>query len=100
MTYKVVILPFATSDISAGKIYYQKISTALAKQFLQGIREAKNYISENPFSNDVRYRNVRMHLLKQFSYHLHYLVDENKKQIIIIAVEFAKRDNLDFSDRE
>jgi len=41
-----------------------------------------------------------MHLLKQFPYHLHYFLDEEQNQIVVIAVEFAKRENLDFSERK
>lgn len=98
--YKVVITDFAKVDIKKAKEYYNDINANLAKQFLIRIREAKSYISENPNGNDVIYQDVKMHLIKQFPYHLHYFLDEERTQIVVIAVQFGKRENLDFSERK
>ncbi len=98
--YKVVITDFAKVDIKKAKEYYNDINANLAKQFLIRIREAKSYISQKPNGNAVIYQDVRMHLIKQFPYHLHYFLDEERNQIVVIAVEFAKRENLDFSERK
>ena len=100
MIYKIVITTFAKKDILKGKIYYKEINIILAKQFLARIKEAKNYISENPLANDVMYRSVRLHFIKQFPYHIHYLVNQEKQEIVIIAVEFAKQGNLDFPEKQ
>jgi plasmid stabilization system protein ParE len=97
--YKVVISDLAKIDIKKAKEYYQEINVNLAKQFLMRIREAKLFISENPNGNDVIYQDVRMHLIKQFPYHLHYFYDNDREVIVVIAVEFSKRKNLDFTDR-
>ncbi len=97
--HKVVLTEFAKQDIKKGKEYYQNISSRLAKQFLERIKEARIFISENPNANDVMYQEIRMHLIKQFPYHLHYFLDEKRNIIVIIAIEFAKRKNLDFSER-
>lgn len=48
---------------------------------------------------DLIYQDVRMHLIKQFPYHLHYFYDDDREVIVVIAVEFGKRENLDFSER-
>lgn len=98
--YKVIITDLAKIDIKKAKEYYRDINANLAKQFLVRIREAKSFISENPNGNDVIYQDVRMHLIKQFPYHLHYFYDEDREMIVVIAVEFGKRENLDFSERK
>lgn len=98
--HKVVITDFAKIDIKKARQYYREINVNLAKQFLFRIREAKSFISENPNGNDVIYQDVRMHLIKQFPYHLHYFYDDNREVIVVIAVEFGKRENLDFSERK
>ncbi len=97
--YKIVISDLAKIDIKKAKEYYQEINVNLAKQFLMRIREAKLFILENPNGNDVIYQDVRMHLIKQFPYHLHYFYDNDREVIVVIAVEFSKRENLDFTDR-
>ena len=71
----------------------------LAGAFISRIREGKNYISQNPLGDDIMYKEIRMHFIKQFPYHIHYYIDQNKKQIVIIAIEFSKREDLDFSNR-
>lgn len=96
---KTVLSPLAKLDLIDAKNYYKNIRPDLAKEFLNEVESAKKYISEHPLSNDISYEVVRMHLLKKFPYHLHYILDENKNQIVILAVEFGKRGDLDFSHR-
>lgn len=100
MTYKFVYRPIVKQDLQKAKEYYNTISPKLAKDFLFRIREAKKYIALNPEGDDVMYNQIRMHRLHQFPYHIHYFIDLNKKQIIILAIEFSKRNNLDFTFRK
>jgi len=98
MRYKVINRPFVRQDIQEAIDYYKNISPELAAKFLSRIREAVRYIRQNPFGDDVMYKNVRMCRLKQFPYHIHYLVEEQNETIVILAVAFSKRENLDFSE--
>lgn len=100
MKYKFVYRPYAKEDLQNATNYYKAISPNLAKDFLLRIREATKYIALNPEGDDVMYLDIRMHNLYQFPYHIHYYVDHDSKQIIILAVEFSKRDNLNFSSRK
>ncbi|HNQ26498.1 MAG TPA: type II toxin-antitoxin system RelE/ParE family toxin [Aquaticitalea sp.] len=99
MSYKIINRPFVRQDIKDAVDYYKKISPKLAKEFIQRIREAKKNILQNPMGDDVMYKNIRMCMLRQFPYHIHYIVEEQNKTIVILAVFFAKRGNLDFSGR-
>lgn len=98
--YKVVITDLAKIDIKKAKEYYRNINVNLAKQFLNRIGEAKLFISENLSGNDAVYQDFRMHLIKQFPYHLHYFYDDDRELIVVITVEFGKRENLEFSERK
>jgi plasmid stabilization system protein ParE len=98
--YKFVYRPLVKQDIQNATNYYKAISPNLAKDFLFRIREAKNYIALNPMGDDVMYNEIRMHNLQQFPYHIHYYIDENNNQIIILAVEFSKREDLNFEKRK
>lgn len=99
MKYKIVNRLFVKQDISDAINYYKKISPRLAKAFLKRIQEARNFIAENPLANDVIYKDVRVRLIRQFPNQIHYLVDEGKMRIIVLAVVFAKREDLDFRKR-
>jgi hypothetical protein len=99
MIWKLVYRPFVKQDLQKAIQYYKAISPNLAKDFLSRVREAEKYISQNPYGDDVMYRQIRMHNLNQFPYHIHFLVDEESKKVVILALAFSKRGNLNFSDR-
>lgn len=100
MKYGVVLSPLAKIDLKNATDYYRKISVDLAKRFLKQVKESRVFISENPYAVDVMYKNIRMHLLKNFPYHLHYFIDETNNRLIVLAIEFGKKENLDVSDRK
>lgn len=100
MKYKVVYIALAKEDLKKAITYYKNISPKLAKDFIARIAEGKKYILLNPKGDDVMYKEIRTHNISQFPYHIHYQILEDKMQLLILAVEFSKRDNLDFSDRK
>jgi len=99
MSYSFVNRPDAGIDIINITNYYKNINSELAKQFLFRIREAKAYIAQAPEGFQIRYKEVRTLLLKQFPYHIHYLIDDNKKQIVILAIIHAYKNPVDYSNR-
>lgn len=99
MKYSVVNRPAVREDILAVIDYYKEISPKLAFQFLKRIREARKYIERNPLSFALKYKNVRTVLLRQFPYHIHFLIDEDKQMVVILAVIHAYRNPSDYSGR-
>ena len=99
MSYSFVNRPAVKDDITAAVDYYKELSPELARQFLKRIREAREYIAKYPTGFQIKYQNVRTLLLKQFPYHIHYLVDEESQQIIILAVIHAYKNPEDYSVR-
>src|SRR5271163_1912337 len=99
MSYELVNRPVVKEDVFNAVDYYKNISLPLAKQFLLRIREAKTFIVRSPLGFQVKYKNVRTLLLKQFPYHIHYIINDDKKQIIIIGVIHAYKNPQDYSKR-
>ena len=99
MSYSFVNSPSVEADITNAVNYYKNINPELAKQFLFRIREAKSYIAQIPQGFQVKYKEVRTLLLRQFPYHIHYLIDEDKKQIVILAIIHAYKNPQDYSGR-
>ena len=97
MNYNFVNRPAVEADIFNAFNYYKAISPKLAKQFLFRIREAKVYIGHNPFGFQIKYKEVRTLMLKQFLFHIHYLIDINKNEVIILAIIHAYKDPMDYS---
>ena len=100
MKFKFVYRQLAKEDLQNATNYFKAISSKLAKEFIARIREAIKYIALNPEGDDVMYLDIRMHNLHQFPYHIHYFIDYENKQIVILAIEFSKRNNLNFSGRK
>jgi plasmid stabilization system protein ParE len=99
MSYVFLSRPAVRKDIVDAVDFYKKINPELAKQFLFRLREAKVYIARSPKGFQIKYKEVRTLLLKQFPYHIHYLVDEARKQIVVLAIIHAYRNPQDFSNR-
>jgi plasmid stabilization system protein ParE len=99
MSYSFVNRPAVKLDIVEATDYYKDISPSLAKQFLSRVREAKAHIARTPFGFQIKYNKVRTLLLKQFPYHIHYLIDDSQKKIIILAVIHAYKNPQDYSNR-
>lgn len=99
MSYTLVNRPAVKTDIINAIDHYKSINPVLAKQFLFRIREAKVYIARSPLGFQTKYKEVRTLLLKQFPYHIHYIIDNKREQIIILAVIHAYRNPQDYSKR-
>ncbi len=99
MIYKIVNRPLVTSDILNAVDFYKEINPKLAHQFLLRIKEAIDYIEKSPFSFQIKYNQVRTVLLKQFPYQIHYLVDEERNTVVILAIIHSYRNPDDFTKR-
>jgi plasmid stabilization system protein ParE len=99
MNHTFVNKPKVTFDIEDIVDYYKSINPELATAFLDRVEEAKKYIADFPLAFQIKYKNVRTVLLEQFPYHIHYIVDDAKKQIVVLAVIHAYKNPKDYSKR-
>jgi hypothetical protein len=99
MIYKTINLPLVTSDIINAVAYYKEINPKLANQFLLRIKEAKDFIEIAPFSFQIKYLQVRTVLLKQFPYHLHYVIDEERNLVVVLAIIHSYKEPKEYSNR-
>jgi plasmid stabilization system protein ParE len=99
MTYTIVSRSEVYSEILEVVQYYKSINPKLAKQFILRIREAKSFILLSPMGFQIKYKETRTLLLKQFPYHIHYIIDDKKQQIVILAIIHAYRNPSDSQKR-
>lgn len=99
MNYHFVNKPTVIFDIEDIVDHYIKNTPDLANKFLDRLEEAKKYIDDFPTAFQIKYKNVRTVLLKQFPYHIHYIVDDTKKQIVVLAIIHAYKNPKDYSIR-
>lgn len=99
MKYRIVSLPAVQIDIREAVRYYEQFSPKLGQQFLQRLREANHFLEIMPKGFQKKYKAVRTLLLKQFPYHIHYLIEDKNQTIIILGIIHSYRNPKDYTLR-
>lgn len=97
---KIVISEKADFDLSEIADWYNVIDKKLIWLFLKDFKTKVKYISENPFSCEVRYENFRIAYLKKFPFGIHYQFDESKNMVKIFSVFHASRNPENWKERK
>ena len=90
MNYKIVIVDDAKIDYKKSFLWYKNINSILAKRFYNSFKESLMVIKENPLLFQVRYDDVRIKLISDFPYLIHYKILNNV--VIIEAIYHSSRD--------
>lgn len=91
---KVVLTPFALQDISEAAFWYRDKKQGLGKTFVKKIRECLAIIKNNPTAFPIRYDYVRTALVETFPFMIHYIIDEEENQILVLSVYHTSRNPL------
>ena len=97
--YNVCYFDDVENDIAEAKKWYAEQQDGLAQRFALAVKAAIMNIVEIPSAYAIRYRNVRIAHTKTFPYNIHFYIDENKAQVVIIGVVHNKRNDALFLDR-
>lgn len=87
------------NDISTAKAWYKEQQSGLDEKFELSLRVAIANILKMPSAYAVRYKNVRIAHTKIFPYNVHFYIDDEKEQIVVIGIVHNKRINAIFLDR-
>ena len=71
MAYRIVFSSEALREIELAECYFK--SKQLERSFLTDLNKQFIFLEKYPQSRQIRYKNVRIHLLKKFNYSLHYV---------------------------
>ncbi|MEI6852143.1 MAG: type II toxin-antitoxin system RelE/ParE family toxin [Bacteroidota bacterium] len=91
MKYQVTILSDAEQDISNAFVWYEMQQIGLGSSFYKTLDHSVSFISNNPLSCSVVYKNVRRFVIKKFPFGIYYDVNAAKMEIQIIGVFHFKR---------
>ena len=92
MAYKIIVSPRAQKEIENAIDYYALYSTDAPSNFIAILKEAYAALSINPFSNRVRYKNIRAMKLAKFPYLLYYDINVVQNKVNLLACFHNKRD--------
>ena len=90
MNYKIIIIDDAKIDYKKSFLWYKNINPILSKRFYNSFKESLTVIKKNPLLFQVRYDDVRIKLISDFPYLIHYKILNNV--VIIEAIYHSSRD--------
>lgn len=81
-------------DIDIAKLWYynQNPDTDLEERFADAIKEVVSKLHKNPFIYYPIFENIRVAHPKFFPYGVHFIINEDKKEILIVAILHNKQD--------
>lgn len=82
MIYKVLVSDEAIFDITEASFWYDSQKKRLSKKFQQDIKKGIDYLSKEPKTLQIRYKNVRIYFTKIFPFGIHYVIQENTVKVI------------------
>ena len=91
MRYQVITTGNARKDIQDAIDWENNRDNKLGKHFLAEIEQKLTAVSRTPRLAAVRYDNVRCLVTTKFSYLIHYTIDDNLQQVIILRVLHTSR---------
>ncbi len=92
MKYTVKLLPVVRQDLQAAKRWYNGQQPDLGAQFKSEVNKEIDYIGEFPQHYQRKYKQLRQSLVNRFPYAIFYLVEEEKRLVVIFGVMHTSRD--------
>ena len=87
------------NDIKIAKTWYEEQQSGLGERFELSVKAVIANILKMPSAYAVRYKSVRIAHTKIFPYNVHFYIDDEKEQIVVIGIVHNKRSNAIFLDR-
>jgi len=91
MSYSVIILREAQSDILSAQAWYENELPGLGDRFWNVIYQTFLHIAEHPTAYSPAGKETRMALVKRFPYKVFFMTNDAMKRIEIVAVIHNKR---------
>lgn len=90
--YKLIVLPQAELDVKDASIWYEEQQEGFGLKFAISFENRLNLLRQNPYLFPKVYNEARKALIKKFPYRIFYVVNEDKKEVVVHAVIHTRRD--------
>lgn len=91
MSWRVVILPRAETDLREAQLWYNSQRPGLGDELLEEVERAVVFLKERPESRPVYYKGFRRILTRRFPYKIFYRIEDDF--VIVFRVLHARRDH-------
>lgn len=92
MAYKIRLLPEVRQDLQVAKKWYNGQKPDLGEEFKSEVNKEIDHIGEFPEHYQRKYKDLRQSLVNRFPYAIFYLIEEEKKLVVIFGVLHTSRD--------
>ena len=89
--YSIVFTPTAEIHFEDAVIFFESKQKGLGLKFYEYVNKRIEVLFTYPYL-PVVFKNIRVLQLKKYNYRLHYIILENKKQVRVISMIYAKSD--------
>ncbi len=91
MKYTYRYYKIAEIDIIDSINWYKSQKSGLEKRFASNLKNNISFILKNPLLFQIKYSKIRVSYLKNFPFGVHYYIDEQQKEIVIVGIFHTKR---------
>ena len=91
MKWAVIIRPRAETDLREARQWYEAQRSGLGDEFLDELKRAITFLTEQPDRRPLYYRDFRRLLTRRFPYKLFYRIESDR--VIVFRILHAKRDH-------
>ena len=91
MRYKHVFDPVASQEYVDAFLWYQSQSDTAGDRLIIEVQETIEKVCSDPYRYRSNHKNTRETSLRKFPYSIVYLIDETKRQVVIISIFHHKR---------
>jgi plasmid stabilization system protein ParE len=91
MNYKIILKNNAKLDLNESIKWYNSQKKGLGNIFYTQIKTEINKLKEFPYIGENKHLAIRTIVVKKFPYMIHYYIDDQKKNIVILAVLHTSR---------
>jgi len=89
--FQVIITSPAQTDLKDACKWYNSQQKGLGRRLREDMKKALLKIARNPKSFAIRYKGIRLANFEKFPYAAHFIINEEKQNVKIIAVLHVKR---------
>ena len=99
MAYQVKVDLSAETELDKTIAYYEEKQAGLGIAFLLQFYDTLSFLKENSKIYPQVYKEFRRALLKKFLYAIYYTIEEERKEVVVLAVWHTKQDPDKLNDR-
>ena len=92
MAYRLIVDPIVNLDLIDTIDWYNKAQPGVGIKFFKQVQVVFKRLQKNPLAFSIRYKTNRTALVKKFPYMIHYFVDNENRNVVVISVLHTSRD--------